>query len=234
MADTSNHLIRMINFTDMTVSTIAGQPGKAGWSPDGPAGASLLSQPWALAAGPASGTMPVDVFWSESGTGIIRRYNGATVSTYAGTPRGFGFVNGPALGAKFAAGGPQGIAFFGNDLFIVDTNNHVIRKLDSSTGSISTYAGISGSYSPMTNGPLASATFNQPAGITIDSAGQLYIADWGNSVIRLVTSTSVSTLAGITTPGYVDGLSSSAQFNRPQVRSMISHLHNCLWLEIKI
>ena len=205
----------------MTVSTLAGQPGVSGWSPDGPPGSSILNQPWALAAGPASGPMPVDIFWTEAGNGIVRRYNGITVSTFAGTPRGFGMVNGPALSSKFASVGPQGIAFFGNDMFVVDTNNYVIRKLDSSTGLISTYAGIVGQYSPMSNGPIASATFNQPAGITIGQTGQIYIADWGNSVIRLLAGGQASTVAGTNTAGFNDGLSSSSQFNRPQVWNII-------------
>ena len=100
-----------------------------GWTPDGPALNSILYYPSDITTGPPSGTMSYDVYWTEPGSGIVRRYNGANVTTVAGTPRGFGMANGPALSAKFAANSPTGLAFFGNDLFIVD-NGEVSLRLD--------------------------------------------------------------------------------------------------------
>ncbi len=128
VADTSNHVIRLINLTGGNVSTIAGQPGVPGWSPDGPPSSSILSSPVGITFGPPTGSVAMDIVWSETGSGIIRRYNGQVVYTVAGTPLGFGLINGPALSSKFGGNGPQGLAFFGNDLFIAD-NGMVSRLL---------------------------------------------------------------------------------------------------------
>ncbi len=122
LADTNNHVIRQIDLTANTVTTIAGQNGIAGWTPDGPANSSLVSAPSFVAIGPASGTLPGgDVYWSEVKTHIIRRYNGLLVSTVAGEPGAVGSADGPALSASFSSEGPGGIAFFGSDMFIADS-----------------------------------------------------------------------------------------------------------------
>ena len=92
--------------------------------------------------------------------------------------------------------------------------------MDSSTGQISTYAGIAGQYAPFADGPLTSVAFNTPCGIAIDSSGTIYVADWGNAAVRMITGGTVTTIAGVAsgTPGWVDGVSAYAQFNRPLVR----------------
>ena len=128
IADYGNHLIRQWNASSGLLSTIAGRFATPGWSPDGPASQSLAFYPKGMVVGPPSGALAYDVFWSDSGSGVIRRYNGATVATVAGTPRGYGYFNGPPLTSKFGSGGPAGLAFFGNDLFIADSGENMYTR----------------------------------------------------------------------------------------------------------
>jgi DNA-binding beta-propeller fold protein YncE len=61
--------------------------------------------------------------------------------------------------------------------------NNVIRKLDSTTGYVSVFAGT-GQYYPFTDGAAAAATFYSPSGIVVDPSGQIYVSDW----VRLLAS----------------------------------------------
>ena len=64
-----SHTIRAVIVSTGSVTTIAGLASVSGWSPDGPASGSILSSPSAIVVHPATG----DVYWSESGTSVIRR-----------------------------------------------------------------------------------------------------------------------------------------------------------------
>jgi DNA-binding beta-propeller fold protein YncE len=94
---------------------------------------------------------------------------------------------------------------------MVDTENHAIRVVGSSVG---TFAGTG---SPgLVNGPVASAQFNFPTKLAKDSAGNVYVADAGNNVIRKIdTSGNVTTFAGSGVAGHADGTGGSAQFRLP-------------------
>src|SRR6185312_13511017 len=94
-----------------------------------------------------------------------------------------------------------------------DYNNNVIRKI-TSAGVVSTFAGNGTAGS--TNGTGIAARFNHPSGLAIDASGNLYVADRSNNMIRKITSSGVvSTLAGSTTAGVLDGTLSAAYFNLP-------------------
>ena len=111
---------------------------------------------------------------------------------------------------------PAGIAMDNSgNLYVADSSNNTIRKITPS-GSVSTLAGSSGT-AGKADGTGASAQFNQPAAVTVDSAGNVYVADTGNSTIRKITSSGVvSTLAGSSSNrGSVDGVGSAASFNAP-------------------
>lgn len=104
----------------------------------------------------------------------------------------------------------------GTNLYVVDTNDHVIQKIVISTGEVSTFAGLSG-VSGESDGYGSGALFNNPQGITTDRTN-LYIADTGNCTIRKIALATgeVSTLAG--TAGKcnsVDGTGAAAQFGAP-------------------
>jgi sugar lactone lactonase YvrE len=104
---------------------------------------------------------------------------------------------GPATSAQFAA--PQAVAVDSHgNLYIADTDESVVRKVDATTGIISRYAGSgSGGYSG-DNGPATSAELNIPSGLALDSANNLYIADSRNNVIRKVDAKSgiITTVVG--------------------------------------
>jgi hypothetical protein len=123
-----------------------------------------------------------------AGTGIITTYAGNATATSSGD-------NGPATSALLSS--PQALAVdAGGNLYIAAGN--AVRRVDAGTGTITTYAG-DGQYGYSgDNGPAVSASFNQPFGLSFDQAGDLYIADRNDSVVRKVAAqtTTVTTVAG--------------------------------------
>jgi sugar lactone lactonase YvrE len=151
---------------------------------------------------------------------------GYVVSTLAGTffGRGSETVDGPGAKASFRNLG--GIAL-GRDgsLYVTDAMDHKIRKI-TADGAVSTVAGKGayrdGSYDDgrgYNDGDCASAAFDYPHGIAVDQAGNIYVADSGNHVIRKITMSAtgcqVSTLAGGGTYGDADGTGRAASFGNP-------------------
>jgi sugar lactone lactonase YvrE len=139
-----------------------------------------------------------------------------TVSTLAGQPLSSGSSDGTGNAARFYY--PSGIAAdTAGNLYLADIDNHMIRKIVASTGSVTTLAGLAGN-SGSTDGTGSDARFNSPSGVTVDGAGNVYVADTMNNTLRKVTASGVvSTLAG--SPGIagsVDGTGSAALFHGPQ------------------
>lgn len=134
-----------------------------------------------------------------------------TVSTFAGSGVA-GYANGAGESAQFDQ--PIGLAINATGiLFVADSNNNRIRAIDS-TGAVSTYSGL-GTVG-FTDGIATAARFTNPAGLTIDTLGRLYVADTGNNRIRVVaTDGSVSTLSGTGTAGAANGAGVAAEFNGP-------------------
>ena len=117
-------------------------------------------------------------------------------------------------GIKAAFNEPQGLAVdtLGN-VYVADTNNHMIRKIDPS-GHVTTFAGSG--YSGSSDGQGSTATFNKPTGLAIDSTGTIYVSEFGGNKIRKIDSSgNVSTLAGSGITGSTDGQGSAATFNKP-------------------
>jgi sugar lactone lactonase YvrE len=117
-----------------------------------------------------------------------------TISTVAGRSLGLG-DGGPATSAKLYS--PSGVALdSAGNLFIADTESQRIRKV-TKTGIISTVAGSGIKGYNGDEGPATAAQLNKPFGVAVDSAGNLYIADTGNDLIRKVTRKGIiSTMAG--------------------------------------
>jgi uncharacterized protein (TIGR03437 family) len=137
-----------------------------------------------------------------------------TVTTIAGDGTA-GFVDGAAASAEFS--GPAAIAV-GSDgkIYISDSANHRIRML--SNGTVSTFAGNGTAGYTGDNATATSAELNKPAGIALDSSGNLYIADTGNNVIRKVdTSGKITTVVGNSLAGYYGdtGAATAAEVNGP-------------------
>jgi len=166
-----------------------------------------------------------------------QQYN---VSTLAGDTSGIsqggvgintGFADGAGGSALFNS--PTGIAIdtAGNNLYIADTYNNVIRKVNISTGMVTTIAGdttnlslYSGTDSNLgyVNGNPFAAKFNTPWGVCVDDTGNVYVADTYNNVIRKIWASTgkVTTYAGrdssgVTFQGYINGDVSVAEFYQP-------------------
>ncbi len=137
-----------------------------------------------------------------------------TVQTIAGNGVP-GFVDGEASAARFNT--PTGLAISadGNFLFVADTLNHRVRKIDLQTRRVSTFAGDGSSGG--TDGPGFLASFTQPLGLAIDASGIVYVSEMGPGRIRRIDqSGNVTPLAGDDKAKYREGPGSKATFNQPR------------------
>ena len=214
IADQLNHRIRKVDSVGV-ITTVAGTGaygGDAGsFGGDGgsaTATAAKLNYPSDVTLDGAG-----NLYIADGYNNRIRKVDSSgNISTVAGG--GAGGVSGDG-GAATAArlNYPQGVALDGSgNLYIPDTANHSIRKVDSS-GNISTVAGTSGDGAAAT-----AALLNRPTGVALDGAGNLYIADWGNNRIRKVDSSgNISTVAGTGTWGFSGdgGPATEAQLREP-------------------
>ena len=171
-----------------------GTPGFSGDS--GPATGAQLNSPSGVATDSAG-----NLYIADTTNHRIRKVavGSGTISTVAGTgTAGYSGDNGPASGAELHS--PAGIALDASgNLYIADQGNGVIRKV-TPTGTITTVAGNNETGFSGDNGPATNATLYEPAGVAVDSAGNLYIADTGNNRIREVNTSGVITTIGSTKP----------------------------------
>jgi VCBS repeat-containing protein len=210
-ADNSHHL-RKIS-TAGIINTLAGT-GTAGFSGDGgPASAAELNTPAGVALDPSGNIYVADCFNQR-----VRKINISTgvISTVAGNgSAGYSGDGGPAIDAQLYNPNYLALDATGN-LYISDNQNQVIRKVTPS-GTISTFAG---SYYPGyggDGGPATDAEINYAGGLTTDAAGNVYIADYGNSRIRQVDSYGIiRTVAGTGAPAYSGdgGPATAAELNQ--------------------
>jgi sugar lactone lactonase YvrE len=206
VADAKNSTIRMITPTGV-VSTHAGAPGQFG-SADGAAASARFFLPYGVAVD-TSGNLYV----ADGGNHSIRKITSAgVVSTLAGAAGQSGYVDGTGAAARFNT--PWGITVDRNGVvYVADSENNAIRKI-TAAGVVTTLAGSAGGQSGAQDGAGAAARFNQPRGLAVDAAGNLYVADQSNSTVRFLTSAGVvSTLAG--SPGItaeVDSVGAAARF----------------------
>ena len=149
-----------------------------------------------------------------SGKGDI--FAGVCCSNTNGTGPHYGGDGGPAMKASFNL--PSGLtADSKGNLYIADSGNNRIRKLDSN-GIVTTVAGNGTQGFGGDGGPATQAQLNSPSGVAVDASGNLYIADWNNARVRMVdTSGNISTIAGTYGyPGFGDGgLATNAVFGAP-------------------
>jgi DNA-binding beta-propeller fold protein YncE len=201
VADTGNALLRRIS--GGVVSTVAGTVGIFG-SADGPAGSATFLSPTGIAVD-AHHT----VYVADSGSETLRVLLAGTVTTFAGTTGQTGSTD--AVGTSALFNHPCGVALNpgGTLLAVADSWNNTLRQVPLVPGapvsgltvaSTSTYAGRAGQPGDVDNASLASARFAAPAGVAVDAAGTLWVADSTNATVR-----TVSILSGVTTPPFPPG-----------------------------
>jgi sugar lactone lactonase YvrE len=134
-----------------------------------------------------------------------------SVSTFAGSGNS-GADNGFGTEASFNLPIAIAVDAAGN-VYVADLGNNLIRKINLN-GIVSTLAGSGAAGA--TNGAGTTASFSAPSGIAVDAAGNVYVADYGNNLIRKITPDgTVSTLAGSRAPGAADGKGTAASFYGP-------------------
>ncbi len=216
IADTDNHRLRKVNNASL-ITTIAGT-GEAGIGGDGgPAVNAQLGSPQGLAADPLGNlyiAQPVNsvIRKIELPAGIISRVAGTGAPGNAGD-------GGPAVNAQLRLAEAVYVDPLRN-LYIADTDNHAIRKVDAATQNISTIAGTlnDGGFSG-DGGPAVNAKLNRPAGVYVAASGDIFIADRDNCRIRKVTAASgvIGTHAGTGVCDFTGdgGAATGAGVNKP-------------------
>jgi len=208
VSDMADHTIWKVSPTNQK-TLLAGMSGIPG-TLDGKGIAAQFDTPGGLALD-ASGNLLV----ADTGNHTIRRIApDGTVVTVAGAAGIPGTTDGLGTAARFNAPTCLAITATGS-VYISDAQNHTIRLM-AADGTVSTYAGTAGKPGQV-DGDRSTALFNEPNGLALSANGTLYVADYGNSVIRAISpSGTVSLLAGqYGTHGYVDGTYTTALFYLP-------------------
>ena len=200
IADTWNNCIREVHHSTGVITTVAGN-GTAGYSGDGgQAAAAELNSPGGVAVDAVG-----DIFIADTGNNCIREVNSTgVITTVAGNgTMGYNGDGGQATAAELSS--PAGVAVdAAGDIFMADTYNNCIREVNPATGIITTVAGNGNRGSSGDGGQATAAKLNYPAGVAADAAGDIFIADSCNNLIREVNHATgvITTVAGSGTTGY--------------------------------
>jgi sugar lactone lactonase YvrE len=166
-------------------SIFAGKSGASG-SADGAGDEARFNSPRGIAIDAQN-----NVYVADEGNSNIRKITPAgVVSTLAGTAGEGGKTDGTGLAASFRQPHGLGVDASGN-VFVADTGNHCIRKI-TADGVVTTFAGQAGQNDNI-DGAGSLARFNQPRGIAVDNAGNVFVADADNRSIREITPDGIVT-----------------------------------------
>ena len=207
IADTLDAAIREVTISNGNINTVAGNSATIGYSGDGAAATSAgLIEPFAVAVDSGG-----NFYIAESADGRIRKVDTkGNISTIAGNGTlGFSGDGSTATNAQLQL--PTGVAVDSSgNVYIADSHNARIRKL--AGGNLTTVAGNGNVSYAGDGGPATKAELNAPQAVAVDNAGNLYIADTANHVVREVTAAgTISTIAGNGSAG-----SGTNQLNGPQ------------------
>ncbi len=211
-----DHRVRRVDADTGIITTVAGN-GEKGFSGDGgPATEASFVGPNAVAVDTAG-----NLFIADAKSHRIRQVDAKTgiITTIVGTGKPGFYDDGRLAANSVPLKTPYGVAVgpMGN-LFIADTGNHRIRRMDAETGIVTTVAG-NGATGGFPDGILATAvSLRSPHHVTLDTAGNLYLGDGQNHVLRVDAETGIlTTVAGSRGPwvyGYGDGgPATDARFN---------------------
>ena len=214
VADLANDAIRKVTPAGV-VTTLAGLAGSQGGA-DGTGSAAQFYDPSSVAVDPNG-----NLYVADRGNDTIRKVTPVgtnwVVTTLAGLAGTFGSADGIGSAALFSY--PSGVAVDTNgNVYVADQDNHTIRKVMPG-GVVTTLAGLAG-IQGSADGTGSAAQFSYPTGVAVDTNGNLYVTDNGNSTIRKVTPVGtnwvVTTLAGLAgSGGSADGKGSAARFLLP-------------------
>ena len=210
VADTDNNTIRKVT-PGGVVTTLAGLAGSWG-SADGTGSAARFDDPSGRGGGQRGQRVCGGHRQQHDSEGDAGRGG-----DHAGGPGGkpWGSADGTGSAARFSS--PEGVAVdSAGNVYVADTGNNTIRKVTPG-GVVTTLAGLAGSWGSA-DGTGSAARFDNPYGVAVDSAGNVYVADCYNCTIRKVTPGGVvTTLAGLAgSYGSADGTGSAARFYGPQ------------------
>ncbi|MCK9364848.1 MAG: hypothetical protein M0P74_14775 [Syntrophales bacterium] len=204
IADTFSYRIRKVTVSTGVITTVAGV-GTAGFpaysGENGPAINATLSRTQGVTVDAVG-----NIYFSDFDHHSIRKVTANTgiITTVAGTGvAGYSGDNGLATSAMLNY--PYGVAVDSSDnIYIADTSNLRIRKVDANTGIITTVAGTGVAGYSGDNGPATSATLKTSWGVAVDSSGNIYITDTDNRSIRKVDALSgnITTVAGTGVAGF--------------------------------
>ena len=214
LTDTQNSTVRKLT-PGGVVSTVAGTPGLAGVA-DGAAAAARFNLPFGLAAA-ADGTLYI----ADTANHLIRRITPAgAVSTLAGTAGLFGSTDATGAGARFKSPTALVLDAVSGVLYIADTGNHTVRRLDIASRAVTTLAGTAVTTGSTVNASGATARFHGPIALALNAARTtLYVADQTGHTIRqiVISGAVVTTLAGSSAvAGSADGAGGAARFDQPK------------------
>lgn len=206
------HVVLKLDAATGTLTRVAGTgiPGFAG--DNGPATSSRLNQPLGVAVD-ADGSLYI----ADTSNQRIRKVVNGVITTVAGNGMvAFGGDSGSATSTPLENPSDVAVDSTGN-IFITEPDNPGSRIRKVSNGVMTTVAGNGTAGFSGDNGPATSAQLNAPAGIALDPAGNLYIADAFNNRIRKVSNGTITTIAGNGNPGFGgdNGPATSAQLSTP-------------------
>jgi sugar lactone lactonase YvrE len=214
IADSHNHRIREVS--GGTITTIAGT-GIAGFSGDsGAAAAAQLALPSAVAVDANS-----NIYIADTNNHRIRKITGTTITTIAGDGEEL-FAGDGAAATAAALDSPTGVAVDSSgNVYIADRLNQRIREVTVSSGTITTLAGSGSGFSGNFSGDGATATaatLARPSGVSVDAAGNVYVADTDNQRIRQIGGGAIATISGTGSQGFGGdgGLATGAILNSPK------------------
>ena len=180
-------VVRRVDGSTGIISTLVGTSSSAYGGDGGPATMARAGAVTGLAVDPLG-----DVYFSDDGSNTIREVHAATgtVTTIAGmahAPLAYGGDGGPATSAELF--GPFGLALdTHNDLYIADLQNNRVRRVDLTTGIITTVAGDGSAGGGGDGGPATSAELDEPSEVAVDASGNLYIYDSLDGRVREVNA----------------------------------------------